>query len=208
MAYLGVQRLFQILQNGTAGYDTALQVFYAKALQCLHIKVLQQLLSGCLLREYPVIQFEGAVTSAKQTFEVLFVRAVIEHFLGLNVGEQLFDVIIGTFTTKKLTGRDVKETDTTCSLTKVNGCQEVILFVVQHGITHGHTWRHQLCNATLDEFLRQLGVFQLVTNGNTLTSPDELRQISIKRMMWKTRHLITLRTSSIVTLSQRNTQDT
>ena len=83
MCYLRVQRLFQILQNGTSGNDTILQVVNTKALQRLHIEVAIELLVGCLLREYPVVHLKGTQTCAKVALKVMAVFAVVEHLLGL-----------------------------------------------------------------------------------------------------------------------------
>ena len=82
-------------------------------------------------------------------------------------------------------------------------CQEVILLVVQHSVLHGDTRRHQFRNASLDEFLRQFGVFQLVADGHTFTSTNQLRQVGVQRMMGKARHLVAL-IIAIVTMRQRN----
>lgn len=46
MGYLCVQRLLQVLQDGTSSNDATLQVVDAKTLQRLNIEVLEELLVG------------------------------------------------------------------------------------------------------------------------------------------------------------------
>jgi len=84
----------------------------------------------------------------------------------------------------------------------VNGRQKVVLLIVQHVVVHGYAGRNKLCYASLhhlvegrkallalDELAFFLGIFQLIADGNTLSGPDELGQISVKSMMRKARHL-------------------
>ena len=85
--------------------------------------------------------------------------------------------------------------------------QEVVLLVVEHVVVHGHTGRHQFGDAALDELLCKLGVFQLVTDGNTLTGTNELRQVGVQRMMREAGHLVTLHTCAIVTSGQCDAKD-
>ena len=207
VGYLRMQRLFQVLQNGTAGYDAVLQVLHAKAFQRLHVKVLQQLLVCRLVSKHPVIEFERAVAGTKQALEVLLARAVVEHLLGLYVGEQLLYVVVGAFACEELTRRDVEERDATGSFSEVYGRQKVVLLIVQHGVAHGNTGRHQLRNAALDQFLGQLGVFELVADGHALAGTDEFWQISVEGVMRETSHFVALHACPVVTFCQRNTKD-
>ena len=77
MGYLRVQRLFQILQDGTSSNDTTLQVVNAKALQRLHIEVLEEFLMCCLLCKHPVVKFKGHQTIAKVTLEVVLSAPIV-----------------------------------------------------------------------------------------------------------------------------------
>ena len=40
----------------------------------------------------------------------------------------------------------------------MHSCQEVVLLVIQHVIAQGHTWCHQLCDTTLNEFLGEFWI--------------------------------------------------
>ena len=53
--------------------------------------------------------------------------------------------------------------------------QEIVLLVVQHIIAHGHTRCNQLGNATLNKLFSEFGVFQLVADGHTFASTNQLR---------------------------------
>ena len=82
--------------------------------------------------------------------------------------------------------------------------KEVVLFVVEDIILHRHTRSHEFGDTSLHEFLGELRILQLVTDGNTLTCPDQLRKIGVKGMMGESCHLVTPHPCSIVTTGQGN----
>ena len=207
MPYLRVLRHFEILQDGTRRADAAVQVLHPEALQALHAEVAEQFLVGSLFGIYPVIEFKGKVFRAEVAFEVLFPSTLEEHFLGLEVANELLHVVVSTFATEKLAGRNVEEGHAAGRTPEVHRGQEVVLLVVQHVVAHGHARRHQFGNAALHEFLGQLRVFQLVADGHALARPDQLGQIGIQCMMRKTGHLVALHAGTVVTLGQRDAQD-
>ena len=88
----------------------------------------------------------------------------------------------------------------------MHSSQEVVLLIVQHIVGEGHTWCHQFRDASLDEFLGELGVFKLVADGHTLTSPDEFWQIGIEGVMGETCHLVAL-VVTVVPVCQRDTKN-
>ncbi|MNY48314.1 hypothetical protein D3C86_1836390 [compost metagenome] len=47
-------------------------------------------------------------------------------------------------------------------------------------------WSHQFCHSTFNDGFGLLRIFQLVTDGYTLTCTDKFWQISLQRMMRKT----------------------
>ena len=202
---LRVQRLFQILQDSTSSNDTTLQMVNAKTLQRLYVEVLEKFLMGRLFRKYPVVEFESHETIAKVTFEVVFATPIVKHLLGLEITNELLHVIVSTLAHQEFTRRDVQERNATGRLAKMHSRKEVVLLVVQHRILHRHTWRHQFRNTSLDELLCQFGVFQLVADGYTFASTNQLRQISIKGMMGKTCHLVAL-IIAIIPVGERNAQ--
>ena len=68
------------------------------------------------------------------------------------------------------------------------GTEEVVLFVVEHCVCHCHAGCNEFGDASLDECLRRLRVFQLVANGNSLACPDEFGQIGVEGVMGETCH--------------------
>ena len=84
----------------------------------------------------------------------------------------------------------------------------VVLFLRQRGIRITHTRSHQLCHAALNQFLRQLGILQLVADGYAKTRTNELGQIGVQRMKRETRHLQCLRSTacSIAAVGERDIQ--
>ena len=85
----------------------------------------------------------------------------------------------------------------------MDGTKEIVLFVVKDGILHGHARRHQLSDAALDQFLGQLGVFQLVADGHALAGTDEFGQIGVEGVMGEARHLVTL-VIAVISVCQRD----
>ena len=206
MCYLRVQRLFQVLQDGTGSNDATLQVVDAKALQRLHVEVLEQFLVGSLLGKYPVVEFESHEPIAKIALEVVLTPSVVEHLLGLEVAYQLLHIVVSALAYQKLACRDIQEADATRRLAKMHSTEEVVFLVVQHRILHGHTGRHEFRNTAFYQLFSQLGVFQLVADGHTFACSDEFGQIGVQRMMRKASHLVAL-VVAIITVCQRNTQD-
>ena len=68
----------------------------------------------------------------------------------------------------------------------MHGSQEIVFATCQHIVGNRYAWSYEFGDATLYEFLRQLRVFQLVANGDTITCSDKARQVSVERMMGKT----------------------
>ena len=205
VAYLRVQRVFQVLQNGTSGNDTTLQVVNAKALQRLYIEVLEELLVGRLLGEHPVVHLVGTQTDAEIALEVVALFTIVEHLLRLERAHELLHIVVGALAHQEFACRDIEEADATGCLSEVDGTEEVVLFVVQHVVAQRHTRRHQFGDASLDEFLRQFGVFQLVADSHALACSDELWQIGIQGMVGKSRHFVAF-VVAIIAVRQRDTQ--
>ena len=120
MCYLRMQRLLQILQDGTSSNNTTLQVIDAKTLQRLHVEMLVQLLMRRLLSKYPVVKFEGDEAIAKVTFEVMLATPIVEHLLRLEVTYQFLNIVVSPLAYQEFTCRDVKEADTTRRLAKMH----------------------------------------------------------------------------------------
>ena len=207
VCYLRVLCQFQILQDGSRGYHAVLQMVDAKALHRLHTEVLQQFLHGTLLRKHPVVELEGEELRAEVLFEVTLAGTVQEHLLRLQVAQHFFNVVVGALTRQELARRDVEERHATGHLAEVHSAEKVILLVVQHVVRQRHARRHQLGDAALHEFLRQLGVLQLVADGHALAGTYQLRQIRVQCVVGESRHLVAL-VITVVTVGQRDAQDT
>ena len=76
MTNLRVLCHLKILQDCTAGNDTALEMVYAEALEILHTKMLQQFLFGCLFGKYPVVELECEELGAEILFKLLLAVAL------------------------------------------------------------------------------------------------------------------------------------
>ena len=160
---------------------------------------------GSLLCKHPVVEFESHQTIAKVAFEVVFATPIVEHLFGLEIANELLHIVVSTFAYQEFTRRDIQKRNATGRLAKMHSREEVVLLVVQHRILHGHTRRHQFRNTSLDKLLRQLGIFQLVADGHTLASTNQLWQVGVEGVMGKTSHLVAL-VIAIIPMSERNAQ--
>ena len=220
MVNLGMLSNLKILHDGTAGDNTILQVFHAKALQRLGLEMPQQFLASCLFCKHPVVQFESTVFDTESLLKLRLHGAVIKHLFRLKICHQFLHIIGSSLSCQELSCRDIEESHTAGRLSEVHGSKKVVFLVVQHIIAHGHTRCHQFGNATLHHLVHLaqsflalyfltllLRVFQLVANSHALTSPYQLGQISVESMMRETSHLCSTCRTAIVTTCQRDAEN-
>ena len=207
MSYLCMLRNLKVLQNGTTSYHTIMQMIHTESLQVLYREMMQEFLACRLLCEHPIIEFKGEYLIPEKLFEFLLLCTVKENFLGLEIAQQFFHVIIGALTGEKLTRRDIQKGNSTGSFSEVDSREEVILLVIQHIITHGHTRCYELCDTAFHQFLSQFRVFQLVTDSHSPTRPNQLWQIGVEGMMRKTGHFVTFSAIAVISSRQRNAKN-
>jgi len=82
MIDMGMLREFQVLHDGSGRDDALTKMLHAESLEVLGAEMLEQLLACRLLREHPVVEFEGAEPRVEIAFKVAFAVAVIENLLG------------------------------------------------------------------------------------------------------------------------------
>ena len=201
-------RDFKVLQDGTTSYHAVMQVLHTKTFQVFYGEMMQQFLTGRLLCEHPIVEFESEYLITEILFKFLFLRAVKKNLLRLEAAQQFFHIVVGALARQELARRDVEKSHTAGSLAEMHGRQEVVLLVVQHVVAHGHARRHQFRDAALHQFFRQFRVFQLVADSHSPTRPDKFRQIGVEGVMRKTGHLVAFPTVSVIASCQCDTQDT
>ena len=219
MADVRVLGEFQILHDGSRGYDAVFQVVYTESLERLRAEMLQEFLPRTLVGEHPVVKLKGAETRTEITLEVLFAGPVVEHLLGLEVAQQFLHIVVGALPGEKLARGDVQKAHAAGPLAEVYSRQEVVLLVVEHIVAHGHARRHQFGDAPLHHLvhLRKallaldllpllLRVFKLVADGHTLPRSDELGQVGVEGMVGKSRHLGHGCRPSVVAARERDAQ--
>ena len=74
-----------------------------------------------LLGKHPVIHLVCHKTRAEETLEVLLTVTVVEHLLRLEITDEFLHIVVSTLTCQEFASGNVKERDTTGSLTKVDG---------------------------------------------------------------------------------------
>ena len=179
----------QILQDSTGSNDTVFQVLHSETFQILRFKVFQQFLTGSRFCKYPVVQLECKELVTEITFKHQVFATFKKNFLRGKVIQQFVYIIKRSFCSKEFTGRNIEKSNSTGSLSEMNGSQEVILFIVQNIIIDRNTRSNQFGNTTLHQLLRHFGVFELVADSDTFSSANQFRKVGIKGMMRKTCHL-------------------
>ena len=82
----------------------------------------------------------------------------------------------------------------------MKGCKKVVLVVVKNVVAHSHARRYKLGDATLNQFLCQFRVFELVADGNAMSGAYQFWQICVESVMWKSCHLNNRSLAAVVTL--------
>ena len=139
--------------------------------------------------EYPVLELKSQVARREGGCKALAVAALDEYLLGREVDQQFIDILLVALGGEELARADVEKGDAQHLLAEVHRCQPVVLLAVEHRAAHDHTGGHQFGDAALDEFLGQLGVLELVADGDALAGTHQLGQVGVQRMVGKARHL-------------------
>ena len=169
MTDLRMLRHNEILQNSTRSYNTVLEVFYTETFQVLHFKVLQQFFSGSCLCKYPVFQLKCEELTSEIPLEHATFTTLEKYFFRRKVIQQLIYIVKRTFRRKKFTCRYIQKSDTTCTFTQMDGCQEIVFTVIQYIVIDRYPRSHQFRNTSFHQLLRQFRIFQLVTYSHTLS---------------------------------------
>ena len=186
---LGVLGDVEVVEDGAGGHNGTFHRVDAEPLERSGLKVLEQPVAGRLEVEHPVVHLLRQIAHCGRVLEVLAVGALDEHLLGLEVAQQLVDIVDGPLCCHKLTGADVQECHTQLGLAEVHRGQEVVLLAVEDVAAQHHTRRDQLGDAAFDQLLGQLGILKLVADGHALASPHELGQVGVQGMVRKSGHL-------------------
>ena len=206
MLHLGVLGEVEVVENGARRHDGALHVLHAKALQVLGLKVLEQAVDGRVGGENPVLHLKGEILACERLLEAGAVAALDEHLLGGEVAQELVNIVDRSFGSEELASADVEKCYASGFLAKVHRGEEVVLLAVEQGVAYHHAGRDELGDAALDEFLGELGVLELVADGNSLAGAHELGQVGVEGMMWKSCHLQVLAARSVRTSRESDSQ--
>ena len=124
-----------------------------------------QLLLGIMRREGPVVECVGGDACGEVLSELLVACAVVDYFLRLEILYHLCYILVSALSAHELSCADVEQGDAEHPLAECYGAQEVVLFLVEDIVLHGNARSDYFRDASLDEFLRLLRVFELVADG-------------------------------------------
>ena len=208
MMQLRVLCELQVLQDSTCCDNALTQGVDAESLEVLDFKMPKQFVHRCLGCKNPVIEFESDEFATEAAFEHSFSASFVEHFLGSKVAHQLIHIFGCALCYEPLARRDVKKAHAHVVLFgKMDSGEKIVLAIVEHGVSEGHTRGNKLRDAAFHQFLGQFGVFKLVADGYTAPGSDEFGQICVQRMMGETSHRSALILPAVITLGQGYTQD-
>ena len=77
-------------------------------------------------------KLESEIFRAEESLKVVLATSVEKYLLGREVAEKFLNIVRGSLACQELTSRDVQEGHTKRSLAKVDGCEEIVLLIVQH----------------------------------------------------------------------------
>ena len=209
MTYVGMLGLFEVVEDGSGSYKTALQVVHSETLHVLHSEMLQQFLFRGFIGKNPVFQFVSVILRTEITLKYILLSTLIEHLFRREVGKEFFDIISSTLGSKELTRRDIEECSSASTFAEISGSKEVILFRIEYVIVESHTRGDQFGNTSFHQFLGKFGIFKLVADSHTLSCTNQFRQVSVECMVRESCHRRTIiaTTCSVAPLRKCNTQN-
>ena len=140
------------------------------------------------LGKSPVVEFECKIFTAETLLEAFFQSALKKNLFRAEIYKKLLDIVECTFCYKKFTGRDIQKRYSAHRFAKMHCGKKVVLLIIEYIVVYGYTRSNKLCDTALYKFLCQLGVFELVADGNTLAGAHKLREICIEGMEWESCH--------------------
>ncbi len=208
MSQFGMLSHLQILQYHTCSHHASLDMLNPVALHVLYAKESQHTVTSRCFVESPVLQLESGKFVVERRQEHLLPSSFVQHLLRLEIRQQPVDILHTALAYHKLSRRNIQEANTTHPLAKMNSSQEIILATLQNSILHGNARCNQFRNSPLYQFLCQLRVLQLVTDGNPTSRTHQLGQIRIQGMIRESSHFhLRSPSGSVISPGQRNTQD-
>ena len=181
--YVGVLCEVEIVKHSTGGDDGGRHAVDTEAFERGRCKLLAQALVGGGSGEEPILKLEYRALMSEIDGGTGLAPALHKQLLGRHRGESLVDIFHRSFGGEELAGGYVEQGETRDSLAEVDGGEEIVLAAREHIIVESHAGRHKLGDTALDEFLCQLGVFELLADSDTLAGADKLGQIGVEGMM-------------------------
>ena len=179
----------EIMQCGTGGNDTHVEVLHTEALEGVGPELFEQQLVGEIFGKHPVVEGVDVVFFGESLVE-LVEFAFLQHYLtGLEALQQLVDIVGVALGKVELAGGDIEEGDAVDVFVEVKTAEEVVLLVFQHFIVVRNARSHQLGDVAFYKSLGQLGVFELFADSHTESGTHQLGQIHVDGVVREAGHL-------------------
>ena len=183
---LGVLRRLEVVKDRPAGDDGERLLLYAEALERAGIEVPLEPLPAVVDGEDPVLKGVVVPLLSHGCRHGCLPTPLQEDLLGSKGDDHLRHILLYTLSGAKLARGEIKECGTGAPALRHQGTEEVIGPGIQHRILHRQSRRHQLRHIPLYQGLGELGILDLVTDGDSLPLRYQLRQVDIECMVGET----------------------
>ena len=179
----------QVMQGGSSGDNAVFQCVNAKALQRSGLEMLGQQIHGVIGGKHPIVE-----TCQQDFVAKLFFKGCGSVFLDDNLRrfeilQEFVDITFVSFGQIKLTGGNIHERNSYFIVGKMDTCQKIVFFLLQHLVVGGDTGSDQFGDTAFDDGFGKFRVFQLFAYSHAQASAHQFGQVGVNGMMGKASHI-------------------
>ena len=180
--------LFQIYQKSSGRSDRKRESVHCKSLQRIDLKLSFKLFYGIVIYEGPFLEGRYVIMISIPFLCALLVASRHEKLLRSERAQEGPDVIERSLCDLECTCRDIQKRGTALVLVECQSSYVVMLLLLEKLVAERDTRSHKLRDASLDDLLCQLRVFQLVAHGHLIACTHKSRKVCLEGMMRKSCH--------------------
>ena len=180
--------LFQVYQKSSGRSDRKRESVYCKSLQRIDLKLSFKLFYGIVIYEGPFLEGRYVIMISIPFLCALLVASRHEKLLRSKRAQEGSYVVERTFRDLECTCRDIQKRSAALVLVECQSSYVVMLLLLEKLVAERDTRSHELRDASLDDLLSQLRVFQLVADRNLVACTHKSGKVCLEGMMRKSRH--------------------
>ena len=135
--------------------------------------------------EHPIVETGSRDVVSKQRANIAFALPVDEPFFGLKASQDAVHPARVTLGDLKFPRAQIQQRQPHGFGGPMNGRNVVVGLAFKHVVVHHQPGGHQLCDAPLDQSFGLFGVFELVAYGHLQSRLDELGEVGVQAVVWK-----------------------